>query len=420
MELTVQAVTNFFEANLQWFGLVVIPISAAFIGWLTNVLAIWMTFYPLNFTGLGKVGFGKVGWQGIVPAHAGKMAAISVDLMVGKLIDLKDLFGKIKPEEIAERIYPILKPISNKTMDETLSQKMPFPWYFLPPNIKAEFLKEASKEIPPAIQNTMRDIQDNIETLFDVKSMVIEQLEGDKNLLNEIFLECGAAEFRFLERSGFYFGFIFGLLQMVLWYYIQDLPFSWLMLPIGGLLVGYLTNWLALKLIFQPQQPIKIIFWTLQGLFLKRQKEVAATYSKIVATKILTTQKVFEAILNGKEKTLLDKIIEKNVEKAVNHSVGGFRSVVQLLMGRSAFEEMKEMITKTFQDVLANMISATFDYADDALDMENTLNEKMSNLSSVEFEGFLHPVFQEDELKLILVGAVLGMFAGFLQMLFLL
>ena len=81
---------------------------------------------------------------------------------------------------------------------------------------------------------------------------------------------------------------------------------------------------------------------------------------------------------------------------------------------------MKQAISKAFQAVLPNIISATFDYADEALDMKNTLNEKMSNLSSAEFEGFLHPVFQEDELKLILVGAVLGMFAGFLQMLFLL
>ena len=57
---------------------------------------------------------------------------------------------------------------------------------------------------------------------------------------------------------------------------------------------------------------------------------------------------------------------------------------------------------------------------DKAIDMENTLDDKMSNLTSSEFEGFLHPVFEEDELKLILIGAVLGLFAGFLQMLFLL
>ncbi|MFT6147912.1 MAG: uncharacterized membrane protein YheB (UPF0754 family) [Saprospiraceae bacterium] len=414
MELTLQNAINFLEVNIPWLSLVIIPISAALIGWLTNVIAIWMTFYPLQFTGLGKVG-----WQGIVPSHAGKMAALSVDLMVGKLVNLKDIFGKIKPEYIAEKTYPLLKVVSDEVMDKVLSEKMPFPWYFFSDNIKDEFYKEGSKEIPYAVQSTMKDIQENIETLFDIKSMVIEQLENDKTLLNEIFLKCGEEEFKFLERSGLYFGFCFGLMQMVLWYFIQDLPFSWLILPIGGLLVGYLTNWLALKLIFKPQQPIKIGFWTIQGLFLKRQKAVSETYANIVATKILTTKKIFFSILNGKEKETLDKIIENNVSEAVDNSVKSFRSIIQLLMGRKAFESLKQTIYKAFKAILPEIVAATFDYADEVLDMEKTLNDKMSGLSSAEFEGFLHPVFQEDELKLILVGAVLGMFAGFLQMLFL-
>ena len=50
-----------------------------------------------------------------------------------------------------------------------------------------------------------------------------------------------------------------------------------------------------------------------------------------------------------------------------------------------------------------------------ALDLEETLKQKMQQLSGQEFEGVLHPVFQEDELTLILVGAFLGMVAGFAQ-----
>ena len=54
-------------------------------------------------------------------------------------------------------------------------------------------------------------------------------------------------------------------------------------------------------------------------------------------------------------------------------------------------------------------------YSDEALDLENTMREKMQGLSGEEFEGVLHPVFQEDELTLILVGAFLGLLAGFAQ-----
>ena len=58
-----------------------IPVIAALIGWTTNWLAIKMTFYPLEFVGKPPL----LGWQGIIPSKARKMAAISVDLLTQRL-----------------------------------------------------------------------------------------------------------------------------------------------------------------------------------------------------------------------------------------------------------------------------------------------------------------------------------------------
>ena len=411
MELLVHNVSVFVQTNWIWINLAIIPISAALIGWITNMLAIWMTFYPLEFTG-----FGKVGWQGIIPSQSKRMASISVDLMVGKLLNIKAIFANIKAKEVTEQTIDFLQPISKKVMNEVLSEKVPLPWQFLNEDIKNYFFDRAACEIPTVIENSILDIQKNIETLFDVKPMIIEQLEKDKNLLNQIFLECGNQEFRFLERSGFYFGFCFGLIQMVIWYFARDFKFAWILLPVGGLLIGYLTNWLALKLIFRPLRPINLGLFKLQGLFLKRQKEVAATYANLVATKILTTENIFNAILNGRKKSLLNEIIKKNTEKGVDNITGIFRTIIQLIAGVNAYQSIKKTTTIAFQAVLPQMIEKTFSYTDEAIDMENTLNEKMANLSPEAFEGFLHPVFEADELKLLLVGGILGMFAGFLQL----
>lgn len=412
MELLVHNVTVFVQSNWLWINLAIIPISAALIGWITNMVAIWMTFYPLEFTGLGKLG-----WQGIIPSQAKRMASISVDLMVGKLLNVKEIFGRIEAEEITKETYDFLKPISENVMNDLLSEKLPLPWHFFNKDVKQYFYDKAALEIPKVIENSIIDIQENVETLFDVKPMVIKQLKQDKALLNQIFLECGSKEFRFLERSGFYFGFCFGLVQMVIWYFLKDYQFAWVLLPVGGLLIGYLTNWLALKLIFRPLRPINLGLFKLQGLFLKRQKEVAKTYANLVATNILTTKNIFNAILNGKEKLLLNQIIKKNTEKAIDNIAGVFKSILQLFAGVSAYKAMKRETTAVFQKVLPQVIVKTFDYTDKALDMENTLNEKMANLSPEAFEGFLHPVFEADELKLLLVGGILGMFAGFLQLL---
>lgn len=60
---------------------------------------------------------------------------------------------------------------------------------------------------------------------------------------------------------------------MFIWL-VYDKP--WI-LPAGGAVVGYLTNWLAIKLIFEPVDPVKVGPFVLQGLFLKRQNEVRFT-----------------------------------------------------------------------------------------------------------------------------------------------
>ena len=52
------------------------------------------------------------------------------------------------------------------------------------------------------------------------------------------------------------------------------------------------------------------------------------------------------------------------------------------------------------------------------MDLETTFRTRMQALSSPEFVNFLRPVFQEDELKLIIVGAILGMLAGIGQLVF--
>ena len=55
-------------------------------------------------------------------------------------------------------------------------------------------------------------------------------------------------------ESGTYFGFLLGIVQMLQW---AVYPASWT-LPVGGAVVGYITNWIALKYIFEPLEPTKV------------------------------------------------------------------------------------------------------------------------------------------------------------------
>lgn len=77
-----------------------IPLIAALIGWITNWLAIKMTFQPLEFIGIRPF----LGWQGIIPSKAAKMADIAVDATIAKLGTVSEIFAQIDPTILAEYI----------------------------------------------------------------------------------------------------------------------------------------------------------------------------------------------------------------------------------------------------------------------------------------------------------------------------
>ena len=95
--------------------------------------------------------------------------------------------------------------------------------------------------------------------------------------------------------SGFYFGFLFGLFETAMWIFYKQ---KWT-LPVAGFLAGYLTNWLALKIIFYPLDPFRIYNGiTLQGLFLKRQKQISETFARINCVEILHIKAMWYVLCN--------------------------------------------------------------------------------------------------------------------------
>ncbi|MCB0846680.1 MAG: DUF445 domain-containing protein, partial [Bacteroidetes bacterium] len=308
--------------------------------------------------------------------------------------------------------------LTEQIIDETLEDQAPVLWETAPALLKKQIFKKASEDLPQVVEDLMQDVKTNISDLFDLRGMVVEELENDKGLLNKIFLDVGREEFKFIERSGFYFGFLFGIIQMAVFWSVVNAGYSagWI-LPLAGLLVGWATNYLALKMIFEPLRPKRIGFWNIQGLFLKRQMEVADEYAKIVSERILTSQNIFERLLTGPASDRLSTIIHSHVKKAVDATAGLSKPLIQLTQGTRKYIEIKNTVSQRFLEELPRSIKYVFEYAEEALDIENTLRTKMQALGPVEFVGFLRPVFQEDEWKLILVGAVLGLLAGIAQLL---
>lgn len=409
------AFTDFF---LTYWKFLTIPFISAVIGYITNYAAIQMTFYPLELIGF-RIGKIPIGWQGIIPSKAPKMASISVDLMTSKLISIEDVIMQLDPYEMAQEMGPHMISMTEKVMSETMEDDDLAFWETLPQNVKERIYSRVTKELPSLIEDMMKDISENIYDLFDLKKMVIEALVKDKQLMVDIFQKTGHEEFEFIKRSGFYFGFLFGVLQMALfWWATYQFPnLNWLnaTLPIFGFAVGYATNWLALKLIFRPLKPMKVGPFTFIGLFIKRQNEVSAEYARIVAGHIINSQNIFNEMIYGANVNKLITLVQSHVKKALDQSAGYTKPLIQFVVGPKKYMRIKKKLVNKFVYALPGPVKKSFAFTEESFDMENLLRTRLQALSGEEFEGILRPAFEEDEWLLILVGGLLGAFAGVLQ-----
>ena len=144
-----------------------IPVIAALIGWTTNWLAIKMTFYPLEFVGKPPL----LGWQGIIPSKARKMAAISVDATISKIGTVREIFQQIDPQVLAAHIIYTVEPRTEEYVDELMLKEYPTFWENLPSSARNMVYDRVRKSTPQLVDNLVGDVSDNIEDLLDIKSI---------------------------------------------------------------------------------------------------------------------------------------------------------------------------------------------------------------------------------------------------------
>lgn len=390
----------------DFWKFVSIPIGSGVIGWVTNWLAVQMTFFPKEFVGIRPI----FGWQGIIPAKAEKMGKIVVEKTLEKIGSMDEFFRQMEPEKIAAHLSRSTQARIEEYTDEVMTERNNVLWENLPLMVRKRVYNRARRAIPQVMDNLIDDIGRNIEELVDLKHMVATQLAEDKDLLIRVFREVGEPEFRFVVNSGFYFGTLFGLIQIPVFIYM---PENWV-LPVFGFIVGIATNWMALNVIFRPLNPVKIGPFRVQGLFLRRQKDVAEQFARITTTEMMTLRNIMHQVLNGPRGDRTKMLIKRHLKPLLEGGV--VRTAAQLTVGPGGYADLKRAVEEKavdlslypFEDPVFNRERGTI--------VEAILAERMQALSSEEFQDLLRPAFQEDEWILIVVGGVLGAMAGFFQL----
>ncbi|GLW93094.1 DUF445 family protein [Actinokineospora globicatena] len=396
----------------HWLVYLSMPVVAAVIGYVTKRAAIEMMFRPLEF-----VGVWRLGWQGVIPRNAERMATVAMELMTTNLIAPREVFGRLDPKRVADELRGPIERAVDEIARDVLAEYQPNLWELLPRQAQDRVLGRIRREAPAVVERLMREVAQDIEALLDVKAMAVRALVRDKAVLNRLIRGTAAPEMRFIARSGIWFGLVIGVVQLVTWALTKN---PWV-LPVFGGITGWLTDWLALKMIFFPRLPrrfLGLVIW--QGMFQRRRMAVARDYGELIAGEILTVANVLEAVLTGPGADRLHRMVEREVRRSIDEQASLAKPLVVAAVGSRRYQEMKAAAARRAIEHVPETVRHIEGYATGALDIRATIVRQIQGLTPVQYEGLLRPAFRQDEWKLITVGAVIGFLVGELQLLVLL
>ena len=185
-------------------------------------------------------------------------------------------------------------------------------------------------------------------------------------------------------------------------------------MPIVGGIVGLGTNWLAIQMIFRPLEPRRFFgIVTYQGMFPKRQREIAADYGKITAREIFTPEKLVSAVVTGPGMTGSGA----GLRSLARERLAEFRPMLAMLAGGGEVSDgdVSLLVDRLFGQLLElepALRPTVESHLAENLRLDELIEDRLGSLDKAQFERMLRGIFEEDEWILVVIGGVLGALIG--------
>ncbi len=186
-------------------------------------------------------------------------------------------------------------------------------------------------------------------------------------------------------------------------------------MPLIGAIIGYVTNVLAVKMLFHPRKPRRIIFWKFQGLVPSRQKEIAKRFADVVSNEFVTAEEISAGF---DEEKLIERLliaIDDEISNFISEKMGMLSPLLTALISPDLITNVRAGLLNEIRNKLPVLFANLKSEITETYDIKTIVEEKIAKFSLEKLEDIILAVSKQELKQIERLGGFLGFFIGLLQ-----
>lgn len=168
-------------------------------------------------------------------------------------------------------------------------------------------------------------------------------------------------------------------------------------------------------MLFHPKKPVKVLGFTFQGVFPKKQHQFAEKLGKIVGTELLSFKEIEQKISDPENIQKIMPLIEGHIDNFLRVKLSEQMPVISMFIGNKTIEQLKAVFINELQELFPVIMNNYMHKLQNDLDLEKIVFEKVKNFSSDKLEEMLNSLMQKEFKFIEILGGILGFLIGIIQ-----
>jgi uncharacterized membrane protein YheB (UPF0754 family) len=185
--------------------------------------------------------------------------------------------------------------------------------------------------------------------------------------------------------------------------------------PLIGGFIGWITNYIAIKMLFHPRKPVKILFITFHGIFPKNKHRIANNLGNVVQRDLINFSDIKDRLKDPDALSNFKEEIAIRIDDAIRDRIDK-NALLKNIVPDQFIQNIHKAIVKEIEINLPSVIESSITKIEQKLDIQELVRNKVSNFSDEKLENMLMDITAREFKFIEIIGGILGFIIGIFQL----